>query len=110
MVKKGRRKPSPLPRTSKKVDHGSANEIRVIGQFFRLKRINNPQKLFSNMGKSNAVLLALGTFLGVVTLLFPQKACPCTHANETSSVTQLITNSDKSLWFESPPTSLSRSL
>ena len=66
MVKKGRRKPSPLPRTSKKVDHGSANEIRVIGQFFRLKRINNPQKLFSNMGKSNAVLLALGTFLGVV--------------------------------------------
>ena len=28
----------------------------------------------------------------------------------TDEATQLITNSDKSLWFESPPTSLSRSL
>ena len=38
----------------------------MAGQFFCLKRIKKPQMLFSNMRKSNTVLLALGTFLGVV--------------------------------------------
>ena len=48
----------------------------------------------------------MGLYL-FLALLFPQKACPCIHANETSSVTQLITNSGKPLRFESPPNSLS---
>ena len=50
LAKKGRRKPSPLPRTSKYVGHGSANEIGVgvLGFLGNIMEKNDKGKIKEN--------------------------------------------------------------